>query len=80
MANLLVRNLDDGLVRCLKRRAEANKRSVQAEHRAILEAALQPVITGDELVRRLRGEGLEPLPDDFESSITQSITEPADIE
>lgn len=40
MAQLLVRNLDDHLVEKLKRRAAANGRSAEAEHRAILENAL----------------------------------------
>lgn len=40
MANLLVRNVDDRLVEQLKNRAGANGRSAEAEHRAILAAAL----------------------------------------
>ncbi len=40
MAQLRVRNLDDDLVRRLHARAEARGRSVEAEHRAILEDAL----------------------------------------
>ena len=40
MAQLIVRNLDDGLVRRLKQRAAAHGRSTEAEHRAILVAAL----------------------------------------
>lgn len=40
MANLLVRNLDDALVRKLKQRAARHARSAEAEHRLILEAAL----------------------------------------
>lgn len=40
MATLIVRNLDDEIVQALKRRAARNGRSVEAEHRAILEAAL----------------------------------------
>lgn len=42
MSNLIVRNLDESLVRKLKRRAAAHSRSAEAEHRAILEAALSP--------------------------------------
>ena len=41
MPNLLVRNVDDDLVRALKERAGANGRSVEAEHREILADALQ---------------------------------------
>jgi antitoxin FitA len=42
MATLLVRDLDDDLVRLLKQRARGHARSAEAEHRAILEAALRP--------------------------------------
>ena len=42
MAQLLVRNLDDDLVRRLKLRAAAKGHSTEAEHRAILEQALKP--------------------------------------
>jgi plasmid stability protein len=40
MAQLTVRNLDQELVVRLKMRAAAHNRSAEAEHRAILEAAL----------------------------------------
>ena len=43
MATLLVRELDSDLVRLLKERAHRNHRSAEAEHRAILDAALRPV-------------------------------------
>jgi plasmid stability protein len=42
MPNLIVRNLDEALVRKLKQRAANHSRSAEAEHRAILEAALAP--------------------------------------
>jgi len=43
MANLVVRQLDEAVVRALKRRAAENQRSAEAEHRAILhEALMQP--------------------------------------
>ncbi len=41
MANLIVRNLDLGLVEALKQRASAHGRSAEAEHRLILEEVLQ---------------------------------------
>lgn len=41
MADLLVRNLDEKVVQALKRRAAEHSRSAEAEHRAILEAALR---------------------------------------
>lgn len=51
MATLLVRKLDDNLVDRLKRRAASHGRSVEAEHRAILEEALKPRgISGRELL------------------------------
>lgn len=40
MADLLVRGVDDRVVRALKQRAGAHGRSAEAEHRAILAAAL----------------------------------------
>jgi plasmid stability protein len=40
MADLLVRGVDDSLVQALKKRAGAHGRSAEAEHRAILAAAL----------------------------------------
>jgi plasmid stability protein len=42
MSQLTVRNLEAALVRRLKIRAAQNDRSAEAEHRAILEAALRP--------------------------------------
>ncbi len=39
--NLIVRNVDARIVRSLKERAARNGRSAEAEHRAILEAALR---------------------------------------
>jgi plasmid stability protein len=40
MSQLIVRNLDDALVRALKLRAARHGRSAEAEHRAILREAL----------------------------------------
>ena len=40
MANLLVRDVDESLVKALKQRAGKHGRSAEAEHRAILAAAL----------------------------------------
>ena len=48
MAQLLVRNLEDELVRHLKRRAGEHGVSVEEEHRRILREALQ----GDALEKR----------------------------
>lgn len=40
MAQLIVRNLDEDLVKALKRRAAKSNRSAEQEHREILQAAL----------------------------------------
>lgn len=40
MTSLIVRNLDEQIVSKLKQRAARHDRSAEAEHRAILEAAL----------------------------------------
>jgi plasmid stability protein len=41
MAQLLVRDLDEALVAALRKRAAKHGRSVEAEHREILKAALK---------------------------------------
>ena len=41
MPDLLVRNVDEGLVKALKERAAAHGRSAEAEHREILASALR---------------------------------------
>jgi plasmid stability protein len=41
MAQLMVRNLTDDLVKALKQRAAKNNRSAEQEHREILQAALR---------------------------------------
>jgi plasmid stability protein len=41
-AQLIVRNLDPGVVAALRMRAARHGRSVEAEHREILQATLQP--------------------------------------
>jgi plasmid stability protein len=53
MASLIVRRLDEDLIRRLKARARAHGRSAEAEHRAILEAALRSELTGRELWQTL---------------------------
>jgi plasmid stability protein len=42
MAQLLVRDIPEETVAALKKRAKENGRSAEAEHRAILDAALKP--------------------------------------
>ncbi len=55
---LIVRNVDDGLVRALKRRATRHGRSAEAEHREILRDALR----GD-LDRSSFKQALSTMPD-----------------
>lgn len=71
MADLLVRGVDDAVVRALKKRAGDHGRSAEAEHRAILAAALlspprrkladllasMPDVGRDEDYERQQGEG-----------------------
>ncbi len=49
MAQLIVRNLDDELVRALKVRAARKRRSAEAEHREILREVLTPRRAGETL-------------------------------
>ena len=76
MADLLVRGVDEGLVQALKKRAGAHGRSAEAEHRAILAAALMSP------PRRNLAELLGSMPDvgqdaDFERQ--DDIAAPADV-
>jgi antitoxin FitA len=64
VATLLVRKLEPELVERLKRHAASHGRSVEAEHRAIFRAALQPKLDGRQLFEMLR-EG-EFWPEDVE--------------
>jgi plasmid stability protein len=70
MASLIVRRLDDDLVRRLKERARAHGRSAEAEHRAILETALRPHLTGREVWEQLSRGG--PVEIDFESGVDET--------
>jgi plasmid stability protein len=55
VADLLVREGDDDLIRRSKERATTHGRSLEPEHRAILEAALRPGRDGfDERAARWR--------------------------
>ena len=44
MGQLLVRGLDDRIIQTLKQRAARSGRSVEAEHRALLEQVLGPEV------------------------------------
>ena len=64
MAAITIRNLDDRVQRGLKQRAAANDRSMEAEARAILTAAVGPNEFGADWIRateKLRGPDL-PIP------------------
>jgi len=70
MADLLVRGVDDAVVRELKKRAGAHGRSAEAEHRAILAAAL---LTPP---RRSLAELLAAMPDVGLDSDFQRVEDP----
>lgn len=69
MAQLLVRNVSNGVVQALKARAAAHGRSVEAEHRALLEQTLAAdrkaqveawLKAGEPLRERLKGRVFTP--------------------
>ena len=62
MAQLIVRNVDDDLVRRLKQRAAEHGRSAEEEHRQLLRAALR----SDGLIDRLRAMPNAGADSDFE--------------
>lgn len=67
MGQLLVRGLDEGVIRKLKERARAHGRSTEAEHRAILEEAVgRPTETPAVVARRFRREIVDGGPDGAE--------------
>jgi len=70
MADLVVRDLDTHLVETLKERAARHGRSVEAEHRAILEQALLG------LRRRTLAEVLAVMPDVGQDSDFERIDDP----
>jgi plasmid stability protein len=72
VADLLVRGVDDALVKELKKRAGAHGRSAEAEHRAILAAAL---LTPP---RRGLAELLAAMPDVGIDSDFQRVEDPAE--
>ena len=65
MGQLLVRNLPDELVTALKQRAARHGRSVEAEHRALLQETLNPqgmtwAERADQLRVTTRGRSIVP--------------------
>lgn len=80
MAQLLVRNLDDELVRALQMRAAEHGRSAEAEHREILKQALAKTAP-----RLSFKEFLESMPDvgddaDFERERGSPGADPRDVD
>lgn len=72
MAQLIVRNLDADLVWRLKRRAVANGRSVEEEHRQLLRQALRPAGLAEALMAMPSGGD--------DTDFTRSAELPRDIE
>jgi plasmid stability protein len=64
MAQLLVREVSEDVVRRLKERAKAHGRSVEAEHRLILEAAVRPPLSTSEWAERIASTGVGELDPD----------------
>ena len=55
MPQLHLRNVSDDLVAALRARAARNGRSMEAEHRRILEEALQPTCSKRRMLEALEG-------------------------
>jgi plasmid stability protein len=55
VAQLHVRNVPDDLVAALKERAFRNRRSMEAEHRNILEEVLRPTYSKQRMLEALQG-------------------------
>jgi plasmid stability protein len=79
MATLLVRKLEAELVERLRGRARAHGRSVEAEHREILRAALAPRLSGRELFELLRQGEPFPAGADPDRWRARDHGEPADL-
>jgi plasmid stability protein len=79
VAALLVRKLEAELIERLRRRARAHGRSVEAEHREILRAALAPRLSGRELFELLRQGEPFPAEADPDSWRVDDRGEPADL-
>ena len=73
MADLLVRGVDEGLVRALKAQAGAHGRSAEAEHREILAAAL------GRLRRRSFAEVLASMPNVGEDADFERVNLAGDV-
>jgi len=76
MANVLVRNLDDGVLRRLKAAAKAHGRSLQAEIHAVLENASVRSLAE---TRRVSGQWLRRLRTSSHTDSAALIREDRDI-
>jgi plasmid stability protein len=75
VAQLIVRNLDEELVSALKARAAAHGRSTEAEHRAILYAALKGPTAGMSL-----WDWLAAMPELTDEELERQRDLPRDVE
>ncbi|HEY6137099.1 MAG TPA: DNA-binding protein [Thermoanaerobaculia bacterium] len=66
MAQLIVRNIDEALVRELKMRAARNDRSAEEEHREILREALKSKPNRPSLKKLIEDMPYDGVDDDFE--------------
>lgn len=76
MATILVRNVDAAVVERLKAQAKKHGRSMEAEVRAVLEAATGPGnLTGEALVAFMTS-GPKPEDDDWDLTVPDDYTVP----
>lgn len=75
MAQMTIRNIDDGAYARLKEQAKRNHRSLEAEVRSILEGAAKPDLA--ELRERLRGFR-ERVAATYDGDVTADIREERD--
>ena len=77
MAQLIVRKLDERLVRALKERAAQHGRSAEAEHREILREALDTDATGTWFKDFLRA--MPPVGDDADFEVARDLPRDVDL-
>jgi plasmid stability protein len=76
VGQLIVRNLDDDIVRRLKMQAAKHGRSAEAEHREILTRALRPDAAGG--LKSLLRE-MPPIGDDADFEHRRELARPVDL-